>query len=74
MSSHGERRDSGAGSSGVWKTRRAHSICDQVIPDFAGVLMMMSPVRSLKSSQRELSLSSVRYTGAAAVTVRPTPA
>jgi len=34
---------------------RAQIICVQVVPDFGGVLMMMSPSRNLKSFQRVLS-------------------
>jgi hypothetical protein len=41
----------------VWNTSSAQIICIQVVPHFGGVLMMMSPGRSTKPSQRALSLT-----------------
>ena len=39
----------------------AQIICIQVVPDFAGVLMMMSPARAEKRCQRSLSITLDRY-------------
>ena len=55
MSSHSEMSPSGAGKSGPSKIKSAHSIWVQVVPDFGGVLMTMSPGRNTNPSQRLLS-------------------
>ena len=55
MSIHGESVSNGSGSSGSCSTSRAQIICVHVVPHFGGVLMMMSPGRSSKPSQRLLS-------------------
>ena len=55
MSIHGESVSSGSGSSGSCSMSRAQIICVHVVPHFGGVLMMMSPGRSSKPSQRLLS-------------------
>src|SRR5258708_697844 len=55
MSIHGESVSSGSGSSGSRRMSRAQIICVHVVPHFGGVLMMMSPGRSSKPSQRLLS-------------------
>jgi hypothetical protein len=44
----------------VPKISSAHSICVQVVPHFAGVLMTMSPSRNSKPAQRELSNTMLR--------------
>jgi hypothetical protein len=43
MSNHGDTSSSGAGNAGPSKIRSAHSICVQVVPHFAGVLITTSP-------------------------------
>ena len=55
MSIHGESVSNGSGSSGSCKMSSAQIICVHVVPHFGGVLMMMSPGRSSKPSQRLLS-------------------
>ena len=55
MSIHGESVSSGSGSSGSCSMSMAQIICVHVVPHFGGVLMMMSPGRSSKPSQRLLS-------------------
>ena len=55
MPVHGESVSSGSGSSGSCRMSRAQIICVHVVPHFGGVLMMMSPGRSPKPSQRLLS-------------------
>src|ERR1700749_1914737 len=55
MSIHGESVSNGSGSSGSCSMSRAQIICVHVVPHFGGVLMMMSPGRSSKPSQRLLS-------------------
>ena len=55
MSIHGESVSNGSGSSGSCRTSSAQIICVHVVPHFGGVLMMMSPGRSSKPSQRLLS-------------------
>jgi hypothetical protein len=55
MSSHGETSSSAAGKTGPSKINSAHSICVQVVPHFAGVLITMSPGRNANPSQRLLS-------------------
>jgi hypothetical protein len=39
----------------------AQIICIQVVPDFSGALMMMSPARAENRCQRLLSLTGDRY-------------
>ena len=55
MSIHGESVSNGSGSSGSCRISSAQIICVHVVPHFGGVLMMMSPGRSSKPSQRLLS-------------------
>ncbi len=55
MTIHGESVSSGSGSSVSCSMSRAQIICAHVVPHFGGVLMMMSPGRSSKPSQRLLS-------------------
>jgi len=55
LSSHGERRQSGSGRSGVRKISNAQIICIQVVPDLRGVLITMSPARKRKPSHLPLS-------------------
>ena len=59
---------SGAGRSGVWKTRSAQIICIQVVPCFDRVLITMSPGRNGNSAHRPLSSSDETKRRAAAVT------
>ena len=61
MSTQGDNRVSGAGSSGVWKTSSAHCICIHVVPHFDGVEMTMSSSRNSKPSHRRLSMITFRY-------------
>ena len=56
-SSQGDSSPSGAGRSGVWKTRSAQTICIQVVPCFDRVLMTMSPSAERESAHRPLSSS-----------------
>ena len=56
ISSHGEIWSSDRSKVGVWNTRSAQIICIQVVPHFAGVLMMMSSGRRTKPSNRLFSL------------------
>ena len=51
----GESVSNGSGSSASCRTTSAQIICVHVVPHFGGVLMMMSPARSSKPSQRLLS-------------------
>jgi len=60
QSSQGDSRASGAGRSAVWKISRAQIICIQVVPLLERALMMMSPGRNGKASQRPLSSSAER--------------
>jgi hypothetical protein len=55
MPTHGQSVSSGTGSSGSCSISRAQIICVHVVPHFGAVLMMMSPGRSPKPSQRLLS-------------------
>jgi hypothetical protein len=48
QSSHGESVASGAGSSAVWKTSNAQTICIHVVPLLDRVLITMSPGRNGK--------------------------
>jgi hypothetical protein len=52
VSSQGDRRQSGAGRSGVRKISKAQIICVQVVPDLRGVLITMSPRRKRKPCHR----------------------
>jgi hypothetical protein len=61
MSIQGESLSNGCGSSGSCKTSSAQIICVHVVPHFGGVLMMMSPGRSSKSSHRLLSKTVPSY-------------
>jgi hypothetical protein len=58
MSSHGDRASSCAGKSGPSKIDNAHNICVQVVPDFGGVEITMSPGRC--SNRTHLSLSAMK--------------
>jgi hypothetical protein len=55
ISNHGDIWSSSAGNAGPSKIKSAQSICVHVVPHFGGVLMMMSPGRNTKPSQRALS-------------------
>ena len=49
----------------------AQIICIQVVPDFAGVLMMMSPARAENRCQRLLSATADRYRTTAPLVTHP---
>ncbi len=52
---HGESVSNGSGRPGSCRMSSAEIICVHVVPHFGGVLMMMSPGRRTKPSQRLLS-------------------